>query len=253
METYHPSSSSVVFSSETRLWIGFPVWREWKHSADVYNPNWITFLWYAFPFEGNGNWPAAPTIPRRSSSDLWYAFPLEGNGNCFIPVASSVCKFNLVIRFPVGREWKQDTPSNIVIISVWLVIHFPVWREWKLTLSLSPCIASLTWDTLSRLKGMETRCLLRLSFNVHFFGSAFPFEGNGNALPIWRTAVAQPFRLCFFVFGLDQTRSDREWVKIDEKFNEMLDKSFFECPTESDLPEARQALGCKVATLPSCH
>ena len=42
-------------------------------------------------------------------------------------------------------------------------------------------------------------------------------------------------------------------IKIDEKFNEMIDKSFFECPTESDLPEARQALGCKVATLPSCH
>ena len=57
----------------------------------------------------------------------------------------------------------------------------------------------------------------------------------------------------YILNGLDRTRSDREWVKIDEKFNEMLDKSFFECPTESDLPEARQALGCKVATLPSCH
>ena len=57
----------------------------------------------------------------------------------------------------------------------------------------------------------------------------------------------------YILNGLERTRPDREWVKIDGKFNEMIDKSFFECPTESGLPKARQELGCKVATLPSCH
>ena len=32
----------------------------------------------------------------------------------------------------------------------------------------------------------------------------------------------------YILNGLDRTRPDREWVKIDEKFNEMIDKSFVE-------------------------
>ena len=88
---------------------------------------------------------------------LEYAFPFEGNWNVsHLPIAVFV--LILGIRFPVWRELKRRSNHSD-------------WRR-----------ARFTWNTLSRLKGIETCAWRAFRSSLRVLEYAFPFEGNWNIL-----------------------------------------------------------------------
>ena len=95
-------------------------------------------------------------------------------------VCDWLCHFRLVIRFPVGREWKP-TLHPPVSPTFSLAMRFPVGREWKLCAKFYTREMRPSCDALSRWKGMETdtgRCPHGGGIGV--LECPFPFEGNGN-------------------------------------------------------------------------
>ena len=150
------------------LWIHFPVWRElkreWRSSI-----RWISTLTseYTFPFEGNWNFKlriiehalfnvlvslSLNTLSRLKGietlvSELWISWVSP----CF-----------LWIHFPVWRELKREWRSSIRWISTLTSEYtFPFEGNWNFKLriiehALFNVLVSLSLNTLSRLKGIET-------------------------------------------------------------------------------------------------
>ena len=114
---------------------------------------------YAFPFEGNGNMYDRQS-DQRQEYNFGYAFPFEGNGN----FRDSVTR-NSIGSIPFGYAFPFEGNGN--------------------SMTLSKSDPSSTLDTLSRLKGMETRSSANLPLILlPAFGYAFPFEGNGNLIMV---------------------------------------------------------------------
>ena len=104
--------------------------------------------------------PLLCSLTGRVGCVFRYAFPFEGNWNLRIPT--------------IGQPWLQ------------VQIRFPVWRELKHNSLGEQEVGCLSSDTLSRLKGIETKIASNNTFVVFVvFRYAFPFEGNWN------------FSLCF--------------------------------------------------------
>ena len=73
-----------------------------------------------------------------------------------------------------------------------LEIHFPVWRELKRIRPVKGTNRKHSWDTLSRLKGIETDSNLFCRLSEIHLRYTFPFEGNWN---LW--TVNSPYWLTF--------------------------------------------------------
>ena len=142
------------------LEIRFPVWREWK-----------LYWWCCLDFPLavlEIRFPVWRELKRNKVQEwseynnrtvLRYAFPFEGNWNLKGIVNYTLHLHSLEIRFPVWRELKQVRLSVPKVVRYHLEIRFPVWRELKRNVNIYRIILSLrSWDTLSRLKGIETCC-----------------------------------------------------------------------------------------------
>ena len=112
---------------------------------------------YAFPFEGNWNYFAffpKPLIPV----DFGYAFPFEGNWNDLNSLFVSSLHANFGYAFPFEGNWNAPNRFEWCQRHLNFWIRFPVWRELKPKLTyLSLMLSAIFLDTLSRLKGIETK------------------------------------------------------------------------------------------------
>ena len=131
----------------------FPFEGNWNVSWNI--DCWLTLVSeYTFPFEGNWNWSFKGAIGGFVSSE--YTFPFEGNWN-FSPNPllwrSQVSEYT----FPFEGNWNS--------INAWRCRPF----------------SFFALNTLSRLKGIETICLLfTIVFTAITSEYTFPFEGNWN-------------------------------------------------------------------------
>ena len=146
--------------------IRFPVWRELKHYIlPDFHPHLLPFTFrYAFPFEGNWNDETIWWNPSFFGSDTLSR--LKGIETLW-PFLSGIELKNFMFRyaFPFEGNWNKTPP-------------FP--SQLKFPRS----------DTLSRLKGIETRPMVRASPTPTKFRYAFPFEGNWNK---WLSFFWSPF------------------------------------------------------------
>ena len=122
---------------------------------------------------------------QGGSAVLKYTFPFEGNGNKVVEdLADSYVK--LEIHFPVWREWKRNYGVSILFANC-LEIHFPVWREWKLLFIWFDCRFDgfPAWNTLSRLKGMETKWKIVMDKRITILEIHFPVWREWKLLSVF--------------------------------------------------------------------
>ena len=138
------------------LEIHFPVWREWKLAAFTIFHVISACLRYTFPFEGNWNVSCSSNCSELTGNNLRYTFPFEGNWNPITQPRNYHC-CTLRYTFPFEGNWNTVCRFWFVLTTSMLEIHFPVWRELKPNHPFQRQPLSWpAWDTLSRLKGMET-------------------------------------------------------------------------------------------------
>ena len=127
----------------------------------------------------------------------------------------------LWIRFPVWRELKPD--CEIVISAVDCLLFgyaFPFEGNWNCFFRFRFCFFWFrALDTLSRLKGIETRSLKGIWPAQEAFGYAFPFEGNWNvenlclSKPHWfGFGYAFPFEGNWNLLFLCQCQCQCQWL-----------------------------------------
>ena len=141
---------------------------------------------------------------RYPASFLRYAFPFEGNWNFFWIGKLVSMWYVLAIRFPVWRELKRYKHQHYNRTDQSLRYAFPFEGNWNPFGRPTAVWSDTACDTLSRLKGIETRSRtahkkeswLAIRFPVwrelkrEMFSEggvlrdslpyAFPFEGNWN-------------------------------------------------------------------------
>ena len=185
--------------------MSFPVWRELKLTHYCCR-QWPWFLTMSFPVWRELKLETRAGLRNRSNRHLQCPFPFEGNWNHFaICAAVEDGKGVLQCPFPFEGNWNQ---AHLLPKRCWwkrLTMSFPVWRELKQWCDCRLWQFLLSYNVLSRLKGIETgmisgpvRCSqwLTMSFPVwrelkplmypwwisspRILQCPFPFEGNWN-------------------------------------------------------------------------
>ena len=173
------------------------------HSGDRYTT--VPFR-YAFPFEGNWNSLWTQVLPHTPV--FRYAFPFEGNWNpqerphrsyqesCSDTLSRlkgietiprhdgyKLLAGPVQIRFPVWRELKLSGAESSRPSSIKFRYAFPFEGNWNFLIVHCRPLFFVCSDTLSRLKGIETRLNPTPTLcRCYPFRYAFPFEGNWNPL-----------------------------------------------------------------------
>ena len=125
--------------------------------------------------------------PRRQ---LWIPFPVWRELKRLQCLYVVVRNSQLWIPFPVWRELKHHIPHGTLAIRFRLWIPFPVWRELKPANWTSHYPLDPPLDTLSRLKGIETRWAIARSSTIR---SSLDTLSRLKGI---ETRISRPSRFC---------------------------------------------------------
>ena len=200
------------------LTMSFPVWRELKPTVEVHLIVLFHYLQCPFPFEGN--WNSVGSAPSITSLNLQCPFPFEGNWNT-LWFRIIISLNDLQCPFPFEGNWNREIIYYQGCVCHALQCPFPFEGNWNTLPRHSGYSCHLTYNVLSRLKGIETILPLHLQsfcgdmpYNVlsrlkgietlSVVGSRMPFQWHPRltmSFPVWRELKLlceqpQPFRYC---------------------------------------------------------
>ena len=129
-----------------------------------------------FPFEGNWNDDVSNFVTRLSTLSMHFPVWRELKPKVRVYRRLRPAKRSeLSMHFPVWRELKRRL-HTAPTLHISLSMHFPVWRELKLIIPVAYRIFDdkVTFDALSRLKGIETRCSTVNNLRCSLLSMHFP-------------------------------------------------------------------------------